>query len=97
MSKPSVCRTPTKSTLRCQYINPPEIGGESRWCRRAASPPAGARGTLSGRQVILASLLFLLPPQAAKQATRVNRKALITREKDLPKRKADGTLGSQLT
>src|SRR5947209_1680408 len=46
---------------------------KSRWCRRARRPPAGARG-------VLASLLFLLPPQAAKQATRVNRKALITRQ-----------------
>jgi len=43
---------------------------EGRWCRRAASPPAGARG-------VLASLLFLLPPQAAIQVKQENRKALL--------------------
>src|SRR6266568_1664524 len=47
---------------------------KSRWCRRAASPPAGARG-------VLASPLFLLPPQAAKQAIRVNQKTLVSTKK----------------
>src|SRR2546421_11391953 len=66
MSKPSACRSPKKSTLLCHYITSPEVRGESRWCR-SARDPVGARGTLSGRQVILASLLFSLPGKQVVQ------------------------------
>ena len=43
--------------------------GKCRWCRRAASPPAGARG-------VLATSPPTSPPQVAKRGIQENRKAL---------------------